>query len=97
MSRRCDIINKNVMSGNNVSHAVNKTRRRFLPNLQTVRLMSDILGEAISLKISTRAIRTIDHKGGVDAYLLGTHNRNLSDVALKIKKRILRAQAKKSA
>ncbi len=92
MSRRCEILGKGVMSGNNVSHAVNRTRRRFLPNLQNTTLVSDVLGESVRLRVSTKAIRTIDFKGGLDAYLLGTPNRKLTEKALKIKKRILKKQ-----
>ena len=88
MARRCMITGKGVMSGNNVSHAVNKTRRRFLPNLQTTRLMSEVLGEDIRLRLSTRALRTIEVKGGLDAFLLGTPNRKLPVEAQKIKRRI---------
>lgn len=88
MARRCMITGKGVMSGNNVSHAINKTRRRFLPNLQTTRLMSEILGENVRLRLSTRALRTIEVKGGLDAFLLGTPNRKLPADAQKIKRRI---------
>lgn len=88
MARRCMITGKGVMSGNNVSHAVNKTRRRFLPNLQTTRLMSEVLGEDVRLRLSTRALRTIEVKGGLDAFLLGTPNRKLPAEAQKIKRRI---------
>lgn len=96
MSRRCEILGKGVMSGNNVSHAVNRTRRRFLPNLQSTALVSDILGEGVRLRICTKAMRTIDFKGGLDAYLLGTPNRKLTDEAIKVKKRILKKQTKAS-
>ena len=87
---RCEITGKGVMSGNNVSHAVNRTRRRFLPNLQNNTLQSDILGEGVRLKLSTKAIRTIDFKGGLDSFLLATPNRKLTDEAVKVKKRILK-------
>ena len=92
MARRCEITGKGVMSGNNVSHAVNRTRRRFLPNLQNNTLQSDILGEGVRLKLSTKAIRTIDFKGGLDSFLLGTPDRKLASEAVKIKKRILKKQ-----
>jgi large subunit ribosomal protein L28 len=72
MSRRCAITGKGVLTGNNVSHAHNKTRRRFLPNLQTTMLYSESLGRGVRLNLSARAIRTIEHKGGVDAFLRGT-------------------------
>ena len=70
MARRCNITGKGVMSGNNVSHAMNKTRRRFLPNIQTTNVMSDVLGENVRLKISVNGLRTIEHNGGLDAFLL---------------------------
>ena len=92
MSRRCEITGKGVMSGNNVSHAVNRTRRRFLPNLQSTSLVSDILGEKVNFRLCTKAMRTIDFKGGLDAFLLGTPNRKLASEAIKVKKRILKKQ-----
>jgi len=97
MSRRCQITGKGVLTGNNVSHANNKTRRRFLPNLQEAALLSDILGQRIRLRISTRAIRTIERRGGIDAFLLGTPDRRLSTEIQTIKRRLERAQARKSA
>ena len=81
MSRRCQITGKSVLSGNNVSHANNKTRRRFLPNLQETSLLSDVLGFSVRLRLSTRAIRTIEHNGGIDAFLLGTPDRRLPEEA----------------
>ena len=69
MAKRCQISGKTVMSGNNVSHANNRTRRRFLPNLQSTRMHSEILGRAISLRVSTSAMRTVEKHGGLDAYL----------------------------
>ena len=88
MARRCMITGKGVATGNNVSHALNHTRRRFLPNLQTTRLLSDALGEQIRLRLSTQALRTIDKKGGLDAYLLGTSDRKLPLEAKRLKRRI---------
>jgi large subunit ribosomal protein L28 len=95
MSRRCEITGKGVLSGNNVSHANNKTRRRFLPNLQVTSLLSDILGNEVRLRLSTRAIRTIEHNGGIDAFLLGTPNSKLPPEALTLKRRVERAKAKR--
>jgi large subunit ribosomal protein L28 len=97
MSRRCEITGKGVLSGNNVSHANNKTRRRFLPNLQITSLLSDALGSAVRMRLSTRAIRTIEHNGGIDAYLLGTPNSKLTVEGLALKRRIERARAAKAA
>jgi large subunit ribosomal protein L28 len=97
MSRRCQITGKGVLTGNNVSHANNKTRRRFLPNLQEISLLSDILGAAVRMRISTRAIRTIEHNGGIDAFLLSTPDRRLPVEAKALKRRIERARAKQEA
>ena len=97
MSRRCQITGKGVLSGNNVSHANNRTRRRFLPNLQDASLLSDVLGQAVRMRLSTRAIRTIEQKGGIDAYLLATPAGRLTDDAKALKRRLLRAQAKRTA
>ena len=97
MSRRCQITGKGVLTGNNVSHANNKTRRRFLPNLQASSLLSDALGVAVTLRLSTRAIRTVERNGGIDAFLLATPNRRLPDEALALKRRILRARARREA
>ena len=97
MSRRCQITGKGVLTGNNVSHANNRTRRRFLPNLQETSLLSDILGAPVRMRLSTRGIRTIEHNGGIDAYLLGTPDTRLSIEAKAVKRRLLRAQAKRGA
>lgn len=84
---------KGVLAGNNVSHAHNKTRRRFLPNLQVTSLLSDALGEVVRLRLSARAIRTIEHKGGLDAYLLGTSDSKLPEEALSLKRKVKKAMA----
>ncbi len=97
MSRRCQITGKGVLSGNNVSHANNKTRRRFLPNLQATSMLSDILGAAVHMRMSTRGIRTVEHNGGIDAFLLGTPNSRLPEEAQVVKRRIQRAQARRQA
>ncbi len=96
MARRCGITGKGVMSGNNVSHANNKTRRRFLPNLQEQSFFSDVLGTSIQIRLTTNGIRTIEHNGGLDAFLLGTPDRRLPAEAITLKKRIAKAQAKKA-
>jgi large subunit ribosomal protein L28 len=95
MSRRCEITGKGVLSGNNVSHANNKSRRRFLPNLQESSLLSDALGTSVRLRLCTRAIRTIEHNGGIDAYLRGMRNSQLMPDVLALKRRIEKAQAKR--
>ena len=97
MARRCGITGKGVLTGNNVSHANNKTRRRFLPNLQETSFFSDVLASSIQLRLSVNGIRTIEHNGGLDAFLLGTPNRKLPEEAQVLKRRIARAQAKKAA
>ena len=94
MARRCMITGTGPMSGNNVSHAHNKTKRRFLPNLQSTSLLSDALGEMVRLRVTAKAIRTIESKGGLDAFLLGTPNRKLPAEALRLKRRIQRKIAK---
>jgi large subunit ribosomal protein L28 len=97
MSRRCQMTGKGVLTGNNVSHANNKTRRRYLPNLQEASLVSDALGTSVQLRVSTRALRTIEHNGGLDAFLTGTSNRKLPEEAQALKRRIVKASAKKTA
>ena len=97
MARRCGITGKGVLTGNNVSHANNKTRRRFLPNLQETSFWSDVLGAPVKIRLSTHGIRTVEHNGGLDAFLLGTPDRKLADEALVLKRRITRAKAKKAA
>ena len=93
MARRCELTGKGPMTGNNVSHAKNRTRRRFLPNLNDVTLMSDILGRSFKMRISASALRTVDHRGGLDAFLAKAKDEELSANALKIKKDIAKAQA----
>lgn len=93
MSRRCELTGKGPMVGNNVSHAKNRTRRRFLPNLTETALMSETLGRTFRLKVSTSALRTVDHRGGLDAFLAKAKDVDLSASALKIKKDIAKAIA----
>ena len=93
MAKRCQISGKSVMSGNNVSHANNRTRRRFLPNLQTMRMQSDILGRKISLRVSTNAMRTVEKHGGLDAFLLQARNAELAEEARGLKREIAAARA----
>ncbi len=82
------------MVGNNVSHANNKTKRTFMPNLQKASLLSEVLGSNVTLKVSVKGLKTIEKKGGIDTYLLGTPNSRLSSEALVIKKRIQKAAEK---
>jgi large subunit ribosomal protein L28 len=93
MSRRCELTGKGPMTGNNVSHAKNRTRRRFLPNLNDVTLASEVLGQSYKFKISAAALRTVDHRGGLDAFLAKAKDAELSDKALKVKKDIAKATA----
>ena len=93
MARRCELSGKGVMTGNNVSHALNRTRRRFLPNLCNVTLLSDALERSFKLKVSAHALRTVEHRGGLDAYLLKAKNETLSKRALDIKLEVKAALA----
>ena len=93
MARRCSITGKGVQTGNNVSHANNRSRRRFLPNLQQASILSDALGTSVRLRLSTRAIRTIEHNGGLDAFLMSTPDAKLPDDARRIKRRIKKVAA----
>ncbi len=97
MARRCAFTGKGVQSGNNVSHAHNKTRRRFLPNMQKSSLLSDTLGQIIQVRLSVAAIRTIEKRGGLDAFLLGASEAELGREARILKRRIRKAAAKKAA
>ena len=97
MSRVCELTGKGPMTGNNVSHAKNRTRRRFLPNLNDVTLQSESLGRSFKLRISAAALRTVDHRGGLDAFMAKAKDSELSTKALKIKKDITKAQAEATA
>lgn len=97
MARRCELTGKGPMSGNNVSHAKNRTRRRFLPNLNAVTLQSETLGRSFKLRISAAALRTVDHRGGLDAFMAKAKDSELSTGALKIKKDIAKAQIAEQA
>ncbi len=93
MSRRCELTGKGVMVGNNVSHAVNRTRRRFLPNLLNVSLISDALGRTVKLRISANALRTVEHRGGLDNFLIKAADEDLSPNALALKREVKAATA----
>jgi len=93
MSRRCELTGKGPMVGNRVSHSNIKTKRRYLPNLHSVTLASDALGRAFRFRIAASALRTVDHRGGLDAFLLKAKDADLSPTALKIKKDIQAALA----
>ena len=89
MSMSCQLTGKKYLSGNNVSHAKNRTKRRFFPNLQRVSFISEILGRTIQLKVAASTIRTVEKKGGLDEFLINTSNTKLPSKAKKIKKQIL--------
>jgi large subunit ribosomal protein L28 len=93
MSRRCELTGKGPMVGNNVSHAINRTRRRFLPNLLNVSLISDALGRTVKLRISANALRSVEHRGGLDAFLLKADDSELSARALLLKREVKAATA----
>jgi large subunit ribosomal protein L28 len=97
MSRVCELTGKGPMSGHNVSHANNKTKRRFLPNLNEVSLISDALGRSFKLRISAAALRSVDHRGGLDAFLAKARDEELSAKALKIKRDIAKASTEVAA
>ena len=93
MSRVCELTGKGPMSGNTISHANNKSRRRFLPNLNEVTMISDVLGQSFKFRVTAAALRSVDHRGGLDAYLAKAKDDELSASALKVKKDIAKAQA----
>ena len=93
MSRACELTGKGVMYGNNVSHANNKTRRRFLPNLVNVTLASEALGQSFSLRVSANALRTVEHRGGLDAFLKKAAEAELSQRARLIKRQLAKQLA----
>jgi len=97
MSRRCIVTGKGVLVGHNVSHANNKTKRRFLPNLQVTSLLSDALRQSIRLRISSRGIKTVEHAGGLDAWLLKTPDAKLDMETKRLKKRVKKALEKRAA
>jgi len=92
MSRRCAVTGKGVMTGNNVSHANNKTRRRFLPNLQRTAVLSDALGESVRLRLSSQGLRTIEKRGGLDAYLMSEAPSKLPGELRRLRKRVEKAR-----
>ncbi len=97
MARRCAVTGKGVQTGNNVSHANNKTRRRFLPNLQETSLFSEALGRNIRFRATTNGIRTIEHKGGLDSYLLEINGTKLDAAMRSLKKQVEKIIAARAA
>jgi len=97
MARRCELTGKGVLSGHNVSHANNKTKRKFRPNVSEVSLISDKLDRTVRLKISKHALRSIDHNGGLDAFIVKQKDDTLSVRARRLKREIVRLAAKPAA
>lgn len=96
MSRRCDLTGKAVLVGHKVSHSNIKTKRRFLPNLLNVTMISDALGRSVKLRVSANALKTVDHRGGLDNYLLGAKDDVLAPRMRELKRQIEKKQAKAS-
>ena len=97
MARRCALTGKGVLTGNHVSHSNIKTPRRYLPNIQVATLLSETLGESVRLKLAASAIRTVEHRGGLDAYLLSTRSSELPANLRRMKRRIEKAKADAAA
>ncbi|OYW50099.1 MAG: 50S ribosomal protein L28 [Rhizobiales bacterium 17-65-6] len=97
MSRRCDLTGKGVLTGHLVSHSNRKTKRRFLPNLCNVTLQSEILNRSVRMRISANALKSVDHRGGLDAFLVKAKEDELSPVALELKRQIAKANAEAAA
>ena len=91
MSRRCELTGKGVMVGNNVSHANNKTKRRFLPNLNDVTMLSEVLDRSFKFRVSAAALRTVEHRGGLDGFMAKAKDNELSEKALRVKREIQKA------
>jgi len=97
MSRRCDLTGKTAQVGHKVSHSNIKTKRRFLPNLLNVTMISDALGRSVKLRVSANALKTVDHRGGLDAFLMKAKDDELSDKALELKRQISKKRAQAAA
>lgn len=97
MARVCQVTGKKPMVGNNVSHANNKTKRRFLPNLQAATLLSDVLGQAVRVRLTTRGLKTVEHAGGLDAWLAKTPKTKLDKDMRRLKSRVEKALEKRAA
>jgi large subunit ribosomal protein L28 len=97
MSRRCDLTGKAVLTGHLVSHSNRKTKRRFLPNLCNVTLQSETLNRSVRMRVSANALKSVDHRGGLDAFLKKARAEELSPLALELKRQIAKAQAETTA
>jgi len=93
MARRCELTGKGVLTGNNVSHAHNKSRRRFLPNVQETSLFSESMGRSVRFKVTAAALRSVEHVGGLDAFLLKARDTQLSDNARRFKRQLVKSMA----
>lgn len=93
MSRKCDLTGKSAQVGHKVSHSNRKTKRRFLPNLINVTLQSDALSQSVKLRISANALKSVDHRGGLDAFLIKAKDADLSPKALEIKRKLTKKLA----
>jgi large subunit ribosomal protein L28 len=97
MSRRCELTGKSALTGHKVSHSNRKTKRRFLPNLLNVTLMSDTLGRSVRLRISANALKSVDHRGGLDAFLTKAKGEELSPRALELKRQLAKKRSEAAA
>jgi large subunit ribosomal protein L28 len=97
MTRRCELTGKGPLAGNNRSHAENKTKRVFRPNLVNVTLLSDVLDRRVRLRVSTNGLKSVEHNGGLDTYLLKTSNDDLSEKLQALKREIKKVQLEKAA
>jgi len=97
MSRRCELTGKGALVGHRVSHSNIKTKRRFLPNLLNVTMISDTLGRSVRLRVSANALKTVDHRGGLDAFLMKARDEELSENALELKRQIRKKRAAATA
>ena len=97
MSRRCELTGKTMQVGHKVSHSNIKTKRRFLPNLLNITMMSDALGRSVKLRVSANALKTVDHRGGLDAFLAKARDEDLSPKARKLKGEIAKKRAEAKA
>ncbi len=97
MSRRCELTGKAPQTGHLVSHSNRKTKTRFLPNLVQVSLLSDVLGQSVRLRISAHALRSVEHRGGLDAFLLKASESDLSQKALELRRKIVKATTEAKA
>jgi large subunit ribosomal protein L28 len=97
MSRRCELTGKAVQAGNNVSHSNRKTRTRFLPNLCNVTLISDSLARSVRLRVAAAALRSVEHRGGLDAFLIKSRDEDLSQTAVELKREIKKKLAEAAA